>query len=1173
MDAAVGIILSPVLQVLFDRLASPVLQGLADILGFNFDIFQSLQHALVRGQATLEDAEVQQFTNKTVRLWLVDLKNAVCDAEDLLDVFTVKQTAMIDQDFGKQTVESYTVLTDKVRKILQKLEVTVAEGSSKLKIREPTQPRSDRQSDKRETSSFIDSRIYGRDDDKETLVQLLMSSQTVYQEGYTYASCIPIIGIGGIGKTTLAQLAYNDKVVIQHFDIRMWIFVSSDFNVKKIMKTIIASITNDECKLSENELLQSRLWQLLQNKRYLIVLDDVWTEDQDDWDKLRPLFREGVDGCKIIVTTRSKKIPFMMDFPNSPMYLSGLTDDDCWALFKQRAFGRGEEEKYPNLSLIGKQIVRKCGGVPLAAKSLGSSMRLKRDEKQWLSMRDCELWKLDEKQHKVLPALMLSYHNLPSHLRECFSFCSIFPKNYEFKKEKLIHMWMASGLILQDGSRRPEDIGDEYFAGLLWLSFFQEVGGDGGALVGYKMNDVIHDLAQYVAGNESLMLEHSAAQIRHASVVYKYRAIGIPKELLEAKHLRTLLLIGESGLLNNRSKMFSSFGYLRLLDLSSCGVFDLPESLGGLICLRYLDLSYTPIFELPHSTRNLCSLQTLNLFGCRNLIRLPSLVKMISLRHLNLIGCVSLASMPLEIGKLRKLQTLPLFVVNRIPKALSTLEGLNLYGKLNITRLENARYGVDAESAGLKLKENLESLGLYWGPRSGFEDGQESFGKPKAQREEFYQTVTGQRDTLEKILEGLEPHQNLKKLIIDGYPGIRFPQWALPNLVAVNFTNCTNCEHLPALGNLLLLKTLSLHRMDGVKRIGVELYGDGMDVWFPSLEELLISDFPNLEEWSNANGGSAFPRLKKLTVKRCPKLAHMPLPQLLEHLELRDCNPTMTSISSLSLLSVLVLEKIPSLFSLPEGLFASASLSSLKILSCPKLHSVPLEIGTLTALKSLTISWCDELSHLPQSLQNLRSLESLEISDCHSLISMPNGGIAGLSSLRTLSIENCSNLTSLSSSLEHLKFLEHLTIMYCPKLGSFPEGVQHLSSLRSFTILNCPWFDTLPIGLMNLQTLHCLEISSCPNLNALPDWLENLASLRSLTISDCPNSRVLPPGLKYLKELQHLSIQECPELEERCKQGSGEDWLKIAHVPHKYIGSPDQAMQSDEASTSSSSSF
>ncbi|CAL8175692.1 unnamed protein product [Prunus armeniaca] len=356
MDAAVGIILSPALQVLFDRLASPVLQGLADRLGFNYNIFQSLQHALVRAQATLADAEVQQFTNKTIRLWLSDLKNAVCDAEDLLDVFTAKQTCMIDEDFGEQTLDSYAVLTDKVRKILKKLEMIVGEGSSKLKIRD-TQPISDQRSDQRETSSFVDSRIHGREDDKEKLVKLLLSSQTNYQEGYSYATCIPIIGIGGIGKTTLAQMSYNDERVIQHFDVRMWIFVSSNFNIKKIMKTIISSLTSGICKLSEIELLQSQISQLLQKKRYLIVLDDIWTEDQDDWDKLKPLFRGGVDGCKIIVTTRSKKVPYMMDFPNSSICLNGLTDDDCWELFKQRAFARGEEEKHPNLSLIGKQIV------------------------------------------------------------------------------------------------------------------------------------------------------------------------------------------------------------------------------------------------------------------------------------------------------------------------------------------------------------------------------------------------------------------------------------------------------------------------------------------------------------------------------------------------------------------------------------------------------------------------------------------------------------------------------------------------------------------------------------------------------------------------------------------------------------------------------------------------
>ncbi|XP_034228555.1 disease resistance protein RGA2-like [Prunus dulcis] len=464
--------------------------------------------------------------------------------------------------------------------------------------------------------------------------------------------------------------------------------------------------------------------------------------------------------------------------------------------------------------------------------------------------------------------------------------------------------------------------------------------------------------------------------------------------------------------------------------------------------------------------------------------------------------------------------------------------------------------------------KNLDSLGLYWGLIPQFID---SFPKLPTAQLEVDVSGSGIARQPEEVIEGLQPHKNLKKLVINGYPGIKFPDWALPNLVAAEFTNCRSCEHLPALGNLPLLKTLSLQGMHGVQSIGTEFYGDGTYIWFPLLEELSISDFANLKEWSSANDGNAFRRLKKLTVKSCPKLAHIPLPQSLQHLELRNCNPTMVPVADLSLLSVLIIDKIPDLVYLPEGLFASASLSSLKILSCPKLHSMPLHMQNLSSLKSLTIRWCGELSSLPQSLQNLKALESLEISGCGKLTSLPDGGIAGLASLRTLSIENCSELTSLSSSLEQLTLLEDLTILDCPKLGSFPAGVQHLSSLRSLMVLNCPWFDSLPEGLQNVKTLHCLEISSCGNLTALPEWLEDLASLRSLTIYDCPNLKLLPLGFKLLTKLQHLSIQECPELEERCRQRSGEDWSKIAHVPHKYIGPP-QVKRSAEASTSGSSS-
>ncbi|XP_061999254.1 probable disease resistance protein At5g66900 [Rosa rugosa] len=180
--------------------------------------------------------------------------------------------------------------------------------------------------------------------------------------------------------------------------------------------------------------------------------------------------------------------------------------------------------------------------------------------------------------------------------------------------------------------------------------------------------------------------------------------------------------------------------------------------------------------------------------------------------------------------------------------------------------------------------------------------------------------------------------------------------------------------------------------MESVTRIGFEFYGDSTDICFSSLEELSLSDFPNLETWSSANNENAFPSLRKLTINRCPKLTHIPFCLSLQHLELRDCNPSSIFIGGLTLLTVLVLEKLPELRSLPPGLSAS-NLSSLEVLSCPKLCSLPLEIGNLTALKSLTIRWCDELSSLPESLQNLKALESLEISDCHSIISMPDGAI------------------------------------------------------------------------------------------------------------------------------------------------------------------------------------
>ncbi|KAF2320980.1 hypothetical protein GH714_032386 [Hevea brasiliensis] len=325
----------------------------------------------------------------------------------------------------------------------------------------------------------------------------------------------------------------------------------------------------------------------------------------------------------------------------------------------------------------------------------------------------------------------------------------------------------------------------------------------------------------------------------------------------------------------------------------------------------------------------------------------------------------------------------------------------------------------------------------------------------------------------EEVAKGLHPHQNLKLLVVKGYPGKRFPHWMLPNLTKVDLRDCLNCSCLPVLGNLLFLRTLFLHGMPSLKHIGPEFYGEDTRQLFPSLEELVLIDFIILQEWLGPDGKDAFPKLSKLIVKKCPKLTSMPLLASLQHLELRECSAVLfNSIRCASSLTVLAVEKVPDFSPLSGGsIVNNPLLSSLEIIACPGLCFLPSESGNLTALKSLKIHWCEELSSFRQGFQNLKALEFLEICDCHGIISIPEG-IESLGSLRSLSIENCDSLTSLPLSLKNLTCLEHLTIMNCPKLVSLPADMHQLSALQSLTILSCPQVLSLPEELQYITTMH-----------------------------------------------------------------------------------------------------
>ncbi|KAH0649396.1 hypothetical protein KY285_034644 [Solanum tuberosum] len=210
-------------------------------------------------------------------------------------------------------------------------------------------------------SILTEPQVYGRGKEKDEVVKILINSASDAQE----LSVLPIFGMGGLGKTTLAQMVFNDQRVTEHFHPKIWLCVSDDFDEKRLIKTIIGNIEGSSLDVEDLASFQKKLQELLNGKRYLLVLDDVWNDDQKKWANLRAVLKVGASGASVLTTTRLEK----------------------------RAFGY-QEEINPNLVAIGKEIVKKSGGVPLAAKTLGGLLRFKREEREWEHVRDksLELW-------------------------------------------------------------------------------------------------------------------------------------------------------------------------------------------------------------------------------------------------------------------------------------------------------------------------------------------------------------------------------------------------------------------------------------------------------------------------------------------------------------------------------------------------------------------------------------------------------------------------------------------------------------------------------------------------------------------------------------------------------------------------------------------------------------
>jgi hypothetical protein len=287
------------------------------------------------------------------------------------------------------------------------------------------------------THSLVnESEVIGREHDKQKLIDLLMQDG-----GDKSLSVIPIVGIGGLGKTTLAKCVFNDKSLVESFPLKMWVCVSDDFELKHVLVKFLnsASAFDTNPIHQENfincdvEQLQNHLRNILVGQKFLLVLDDVWNEDRVKWEELKGIIQgvAGDEGSKVLVTTRSHTVANMMGTSSSHI-LQGLSREDSLSVFVKWAFKEEEVKNYPEFVEIGKEIVQKCGGLPLALRTLGSSLFLKFDIEDWKFVMDNEIWNLPQKEDDILPAIKLSYDQLPSYLKRCFACFSLFRKDFQF---------------------------------------------------------------------------------------------------------------------------------------------------------------------------------------------------------------------------------------------------------------------------------------------------------------------------------------------------------------------------------------------------------------------------------------------------------------------------------------------------------------------------------------------------------------------------------------------------------------------------------------------------------------------------------------------------------------------------------------------------------------------
>ncbi|KAG8369990.1 hypothetical protein BUALT_Bualt14G0071100 [Buddleja alternifolia] len=459
-DASVSMVLTRLAPLIEKRVRDEV----SLLLDANNEV-KSLSEKLKKIQEVLVDAERKGVTDPNDKSWLDKLQEIAYEIDDTVDEWEVENIRQQLQEYEdssgsssedpwqkvsfflesvclcfKQTAHRRSIALD-VKHIHQKLDSIAQQNENEFNFIHNIGGVSRAYKRDESTSFFEVSEVHGRVLDKEKLMSKLLLASGSSSQGEDDIQVISIVGTGGMEKTTLAQLVFNEFKNQTEFK-PIWICFFDPFDEIKIAQTILNALKTTYPTNSQFETLLNCIEESIERKKLFLVLDDVWTENDTMWKPLKKSLKSGAPGSIVLVTTRKEKVAEVMgsthDYP-----LDRISDLDCWLVLSQIAFKGRRESECEMLKKTGEEIAKKCKGMPLAAKTIGGLLHSKTTLQQWKNVLNSAVLELEEVKNDLFPLLTLSYNELEPTKKRCFSYCAIFPKDSIIVVNDLIRMWMA----------------------------------------------------------------------------------------------------------------------------------------------------------------------------------------------------------------------------------------------------------------------------------------------------------------------------------------------------------------------------------------------------------------------------------------------------------------------------------------------------------------------------------------------------------------------------------------------------------------------------------------------------------------------------------------------------------------------------------------------------------